>query len=519
MKRFMQILILTVGIITVFTNVSLAASKVEENATIKVFVSGKQVKFNSVPITINGELLLNANELLASLGIPNDSKHIIVDKSKKNLIIKNGKTSIKMTTNSTKVTVDKSSKLLNSAPIVYRNKYYIPVKSTVQLLDKKFAWDYEQKSIYIQKTSDYNKVKSILDKAIATTKATGKYIVDHSHDSVSYYKDDPWTSKHESLGKVDKDKMIMTINGKSEDSHSEPGTRQYYIYNNNLYTKYSYKEKWKKELLSKKDYKEWILNYDVSKFKISDILYCGLTIQENTKENSIILKGDVYLHINKREYDFEPIDTYLEFSINKSNNLISKITHNYNEYSNSNYFGRYLYNSKETYEYKDYNGDFIVETPDESKMEFEDPKGKSDINGTPIELSNDEQSKIDALSSSVKKVAVDGAWKHPYNIGITQAIMFIVVKNQSDFDTFTKLSDDAKKVFINQIVQDNYGDYLGCETVYGMIYYNGKVYTDIITGYNTAPENVKLEKNDEGFDITIILQDKKNNTYKEYESE
>jgi len=61
-------------------------------------------------------------------------------------------------------------------------------------------------------------------------------------------------------------------------------------------------------------------------------LYCGLTIKESIKENSIILRGSVYLHVNKKEYNFEPVDTYLEFSINRSNNLINKITHNYSEY-------------------------------------------------------------------------------------------------------------------------------------------------------------------------------------------
>jgi len=150
-------------------------------------------------------------------------------------------------------------------------------------------------------------------------------------------------------------------------------------------------------------------------------------------------------------------------------------------------------------------------------MELEDPKGKSDMNVTPFELSNDEESKIGDLSSSINKVAVNGAWKHPYNLDVTQAIMFIVIKNQNDFDTFSNLSDNAKKVFINQIVQDNYGEYIGCESVYGLVYFKGKIYTGIITGYNTASENVKLEKYDQGFDITIIVQDKKNNSYKNYE--
>lgn len=518
MKRILRILLLTMFIISIYTDVSFAANLVVECPSIKIFVSGKQVKFKSVPITINGEILLNANELLVNLGIPDDNKHITVDKNKKKIVINSGNYSIKMTTNSAQATVDKSSKVLNTAPIVYKNKYYIPVKSTVQLLDKKFAWDVEQKSVYIQKVSDYNKVKSTLDKAIAATKATDKYIANHLLNTTSYYKDDPSVSKGQSVCKVDKNKMIMTINSYYEDSYFGQRTNQHYIFNSYLYSKYSNEEKWQqKELLSKKDYGEWILNYDVSKFKISDILYCGLTIKENIKENSIILKGPVYLHVNKKEYNFEPVDMYLEFIINKSNNLINKITHNYSEYQDSNYSGRYLYTSKETFEYKEYNGAFIVEIPDESKMEFEDPKGKSDMNVAPFELSNEEESKIGDLSSSINKVAVDGAWKHPYNIDVTQAIMFIVIRNQNDFNTFSNLSDNAQKVFINQIVQDNYGEYIGCETVYGLVYFKGEIYTGIITGYSTAPENVRLEKYDEGFEITIIVQDKKNNSYKNYE--
>jgi len=253
MKRILRILLLTMFIISIYTDVSFAANQVIECPSIKIFAGGKQVKFNGVPITINGEILLNANELLVKLGIPNDSKHnITVDKNKKKIVINNGNTSIKMTTNSTKATVDKSSKILNTAPIVYKNKYYIPVKSTVQLLDKKFAWDDEQKSIYIQKVSDYNKVKSILDKAIAATKATDKYIVKHLLDSTSYYKDDPTVSKDESVGKVDKDKMIMTINSNNEDSDFGQRTSQHYIFNSYLYSKYSNEENGKGSFFQKK---------------------------------------------------------------------------------------------------------------------------------------------------------------------------------------------------------------------------------------------------------------------------
>ena len=351
-----------------FNVYSYAAGNIAESANVKVFVSGQQVSFSSTPITVNGQILLSSKELLAKLGIPNDNKHIQLDKNKKNLIISNGKKQIKMTVNSTKATVGKSSSTLNTAPVFYKNIYYIPAKSAAQLLDMKYAWDEYEKSVYIQKLNDYNKVKAALDKAVAASGAADKYQVEYSAESVSDYKDYPVTSKSSTLSKVDKKKLIMTINGNNEDSFNGSGTREYYLYNNYLYSKYSFKDQWEKEFISEQEYKEWILNYDISKFKISDILYCGLSIHENKNDNKIQLKGNVYLHVNKANFEFEPVDTYLEISINKSNYLIKSITHTYSEYQDSDYFGRYLYSSSATYRYLDYNGRFVVETPDESKI-------------------------------------------------------------------------------------------------------------------------------------------------------
>lgn len=516
MKKIIAGLCLALAVVFALNGYSSAASKIAEAPKIKAFVSGKQVKLAGTPITVNGQILLEAKDLLVKLGVPNDSKHIQLNISKKSLVINSGNLQIKMTVDNTKVTVGKASKTLNSSPVIYKNKFYIPVKSTAELLNMKFAWDEEQKSLYIQKVSDYNRVKAVLDKAISATKAAGKYIVEHSHDSTSNYKDDPSFSKDTSLVKVDKKKMIMTIEGRFEDSYFDHGTSEYYLYNNYLYSKYSFNEKWEKEQLSKKDYEEWILDYDVSKFKISDILYCGLSVQEDKKKNAINLTGNVYLHVNKAGYEFEPVKTYLEISINKANNLIGKIIHTYDEYQDSTYFGRYLYSSKETFEYKDYNGDFIVEIPDESKMEFEE-NGSAE-NGTPISLSDDEEAMIEELSSKVVKVPVDGAWDNPYDLDITQASMFIVIKSQSDFAAYSGLSDDAKKVFINQIVQDNYGDYLGCETVYGRVVYSGKEYTAVTTGYDTPSQNVTMEKFENGSPVTVIVQDKKSNSYSEYKN-
>lgn len=393
-----------------FSFYSYAAGGIVENANIKLFVGGQQVNFTSTLITVNGQILLNSEELLIKLGVPYDNKHIQMNKNKKILMFSNGKKQIKMTVNSTKAAVGKSSSVLNAAPVLYKNKYYIPAKSTAQLLDMKYAWDEVEKSVYIQKLNEYNKVKAVLDKAVAVSRAADKYMVEYSVESTADYTENPVTSKASTLSKVDKKKMIMNI--KSND-----GAKEYYLSNNYLYSKYSFRDLWEKEFISEQEYKEWMLSYDISKFKINDILYCGLTIQENKKENTILLKGNVFLHVNKAVIDFEPVATYLVIIINKSNYLINSITHTYNQYQYSDYFGRYLYSSSDTYRYLAYNGEFVVETPDESKMDIEGGDSlQKEV--SPITVSKSEVNKISGLSTRVKKVPVD--------------------------DTFTGLSEDAR---------------------------------------------------------------------------
>lgn len=291
--------------------------------------------------------------------------------NKKKLIINYGKISIIMTANSNKVTVDKSNKWLNTYPTIYKDKYYIPVKSTVQLLGLKYACDNIEKSVYIQNENEYNKVKSILDKAINTTKAIDKYIVEHSFSYIANYKENPFFVKSSSVSKIDKNKMIMTQKGDSEDSIFGSDKDEYYLFNNYLYSKYSFNEKWNKELLSAKDYEEQIFQYDVSKLDVSEILYCGLIIEESIKDKTIKLKGNVYPFVNISDSEVEPVDTYIEISINKTNNLINKIIHTYNENVDSSDIGKYLCNINQSYVYKEFNGNFVIETPDEDKMEFE----------------------------------------------------------------------------------------------------------------------------------------------------
>ncbi len=370
MKKSIVFITICIAVILTFSNVSFAASKVVETPTIKTFVSGKQVKFNTVPISVKGEILISADELLAKLGVPNDSKHIIVGKNKKNLTIDNGKIKIKMTTNSNKATVDKTSKTLNSAPIIYKNKLYIPVKSSTQLLGMKFAWDNIEKSVYIQTVNDYNKVKAILDKAIKTTKKVDKYIVNYSNATS--------VNKFTSENKIDKNKMIDFSKCESSNINID-----YYLVNNTLYRYYPLEnreilpneEEWVLKSFSKEQCQLWISQDDVSKFVISDILYCGLNIEDSEKDNTIKLKGNVYLNEGKAYLDMkghkvEPIDAYSEIYINKSNYLITKINHTYSEYQKKASENKKLYTTTESYTYKDFNGDFSNDFSDKTLDEI-----------------------------------------------------------------------------------------------------------------------------------------------------
>ena len=521
MKKGIILIILCVAAILNFSYISFAAVKVIESPIIKTFVSGKQVKFNSAIITVNGEILINANELLPKLGVPNDSKHIVVDKSKKNLTIINGKINIKMKINSNKAIVDKSTKVMNSTPIIYKDKFYIPVKSTSQLLGMKFAWDDREKSTYIQTADNYNKVKTIVNKAITTTKARNKYSVDYL---ITTSKD-----KYTSTNNVDKDKNIMVTKSVFESQILGTFGMNFYLFDNLNYTHYILteeqkeklpdEEEWQRSAYSNKQSYVWINQGDVSKFVISDILYCGLTIEDSVKENTIKLKGNVYLQqreefLDKIDYNVEPISTYSEIHINKSKNLITKIYNKYSEYQKKPSTDKTFYSYEQTYEYKEFNGDFSGDYDDETLDDIKTALKETKIYASEKEA---EEAKINDLSSGTDKIFIDGAYNNPYEIKTTEGIMFIIIKNENDFKTFNKLSDNSKKLFINKIIQDNYGDYMASETVFGMVTYNSKIYTLMATINKVAFEKLTLNEFKDGSQIIIVVQDKKNNTYSNYE--
>lgn len=520
MKKFFRYMFLISVFCFIFTNVSFAATKVTENSGIKIFISGKQIKFSSTPVTVNGEVLLNVSELVVKLGVPNDSKHLIIDKSKKNLTINNNEDQIKMVTNSTKATVNMISKTLNSAPIVYKTMLYIPVKSTAELLGFKFAWDASAKSAYIQSTDNYNKVKSILEKAFKTTIAKDKYSLVFTSD---WYDPADTYDKYISLVKVDRSKKIRVSKYEIEGQEEAPFYSQNYIVNN---TQYEYQkpevakdgtilenEQMEKTVLTEKDRVGWFLQDDVSQFVISDILYCGLLIEENQKENKIIFKGDVYIPTRAVDVKPEVSKAHTEITVNQSTNLIKKIVRQYNQ-SESLKSGKTLLNATDTYDYRDFNGDFSGEYNGKAAKELKTALDSTKIK--PDNISDNEDKIMSQLASKTMNVFVDGAYENPYEIKTTEGMMFINFKNKKDFDLYNTLSMDAKKIFINKIIQTNYLDYIRTEIVYGMVTYDSYIYGVTAAAFGTVSEKMILTEFDEGSYFTLVMQDKENNTYWDY---
>lgn len=123
---------------------------------------------------------------------------------------------------------------------------------------------------------------------------------------------------------------------------------------------------------------------------------------------------------------------------------------------------------------------------------------------------------VEDSKNNLTIIAIDGLLSNPYNIGIKDAILFIVFRYKDDFDDFNKLSDNYKKKYMNTLVQNNYGFYLGSDSVCAMVVFKGKKYVEMNTGAYPEIENLELIYYENGEPVEIIVQDVNNNTYIPY---
>lgn len=266
------------GLSFVFVQSVYANSSVVEKPAYKIIIEGKQQSIKEVPITLNDRTLLPLRELMEKLGVTNDEEHIIWNAKSKSVTIKNDSKIINLKIGDKMASVDGVETTLDTSPIIYKDRTYIPLRFVAQSMGKKVIWDDDTNSIFINSTAQFDRVSEIIKKRdqimeSLSYKYTTNYDTSVGDDKTLYVTEVKFDSK----------KNIYHSLEKYTDMKGASDTTETYEANGFLYMKAG-NGKWQKEkTIPGNDGDD---NYD-------DILNAGLTQRVDESQKIIVLEGDV----------------------------------------------------------------------------------------------------------------------------------------------------------------------------------------------------------------------------------
>lgn len=138
----------------------------DEVARVKIKIDGKYNDYSNVPINVYGRILLPFREVLTNLGVKNDDDHIIWDGKERSVTVIKDDTKIVLKIDNTTAIVNGEKVTMDVAPMIYKDRTYIPTRFIAQSLGKKVLWDGENEIVSICDQEVFDNIKNILDETI-----------------------------------------------------------------------------------------------------------------------------------------------------------------------------------------------------------------------------------------------------------------------------------------------------------------------------------------------------------------
>ncbi len=329
MKRKFLILSFTLLLLVSSTTISYSSTKIIESPDIRIVIDGKSFDINSIPILMNGRTLLPLTDVASAFGIPNDKQHIIWDSAEKSISIIKDSSKIIISINKNKALINNKEIKTDVCPIIYKDRTYIPLSLIGNCFERKVVWEGNSKTIAICSSDEYNSIKSIIEKCVASMNALRKYELIQNGNSDYEYMDTGETSKtHSNLYEIwDIDKRILSLSYNDNLVFSSGGSTSFdnmiYTADGKSYTK-SGDNPWKLDT-SIETQKNDVFKNDFGKLFDKSIYYSGLRKTVSSGLNDIILEGDVITMSESDKYD-RIINCHTKIVIDINNYFIKQMT-------------------------------------------------------------------------------------------------------------------------------------------------------------------------------------------------
>jgi len=394
LKKLLVSLLSGMMVMLLFANTSNAAGKVFEKPDVMIVIEAEQKMYENVPIVVNGSTLLPLREILIDLGVQDDDEHIIWNSSDRSIEVIKDSIKLNLWIDQNKASVNEENVDLPAAPVIYKNKTYIPAAFVARSFGKKVAWDSYTNKVIIGDETNYQQIEEIFSNAVEKMSLINKYKLAQIVKINDFNGESKSTAGISSTFQIDQKKGMYS--GTVEMTYSL-GTTENKINmdvwgdDSGIYNKQNHTSMWEKTDLSEDELADEIMKiFDAYYFLKPDNVICSGLKEEMTKDESeLLFKGDIFPQVLAKslvesgEIDKTFfIESSMEIYIDKKTGAFKRVLV---KCSN----GReddFKKNASLSWENSDFNGKFSVDVP----ADFKTMSGAYDANNKGYEELNSE---------------------------------------------------------------------------------------------------------------------------------
>jgi len=145
-------------------NIAKASPVVYEKPDVKIIVEGSELQLDAeVPIIVNSRTLIPLRRLLVGLGVPDNTENIQwIGETREVKVIYNG-VNIDLAIDSTKGYINGKEYTLDAAPIIHRDRTYLPARFVGEALGYTISWDQYTPAVLVTSDKNMEKLREILN--------------------------------------------------------------------------------------------------------------------------------------------------------------------------------------------------------------------------------------------------------------------------------------------------------------------------------------------------------------------
>jgi len=346
----------------------------------KFILEGVPITFKNAPAAIGGRTMLPLRELVVALGVPNDDDHIIykrVPNGEQYIAVMYGETRIELTIGKAEAYINGEKLTLDTAPVIYKNSTYIPLRFVAEALGKKVVWVGQTNTVLIVDKETFDAVREVFIRSNEAGKNVTKNRMKINVDGDITVGTIESSLKMNLDTAVDRESKAIYVRSVFEILGFNMIQESYYK-DNVYYTSDILNGGWKKKTYTPEEY-DLIFesNSEAVRMEDDETLLACLKIGESENEDELVLVGNTnFMDIFTESYMQQAGSLGLDQNITQPEWYSVKFVFDKDTYMlKTLLMGMYgereengvltTIDMKVTTEYSDFNGDFEITVPEE----------------------------------------------------------------------------------------------------------------------------------------------------------